>query len=170
MVCLELRQMDWDSSPGTTVNSGSLSSGLRKVKSAIELQGQSLESSAVTGWRSGLISHGRGNLYVFLELRLQVWVPLSCYRDLREPLMLSLGSQESVHVVRGISGFLSNWCRGLGLHLELRQETQDSSPALTGISGFLCSFHWGVRRRLLLGHGTPLPSQGGKGVSGILWS
>ena len=66
--------------------------------------------------------------------------------------MLSLGSQESLHVVKGLSGFLSSWGRGLGPHLELRQETQGSSPALTGILGFLLRFHWGVSRHLMLGH------------------
>ena len=84
--------------------------------------------------------------------------------------MLSLGSQESFRVVRGLSGFLSSWCRGRGPPLELRWETQGSSPALTGISGFLWKFPLGVRRRLVLGHGTALPSRGGKGVSGLLLS
>ena len=60
------------------------------------------------GRGSGLISHGRGNLHVFLELHPEVWVPSSCHGDLREPLMLSLGSQEYVRVVRGPSGFLSS--------------------------------------------------------------
>ena len=60
---------------------------------------------------------------MFLELRQEEWVPSSCHRDLREPLMLSLGSQESVRVVRGLSGFLSSWYRELGPHLELRRET-----------------------------------------------
>ena len=78
--------------------------------------------------------------------------------------MLSLGSQESFQVARGLLGFLSSWFRQLGPHVELRRETQGSSPALTGISGSLWRFHWGVRRRLVLGHGTPLPSRGGKGV------
>ena len=56
--------------------------------------------------------------------------------------MLSLGSQESVQVERGLSGFLSSWYRGLGPHLELRRETQGSFPALTGISGPLWRFPW----------------------------
>ena len=118
----------------------------------------SWECSGVTGGGSGLISHGRGTLHVFLELRSEVWVPSSCHRDLREPLMLSLGSQESFGVVRGLSGFLLSWCRRLGPHVELRRETQGSSPALTGISGSLWGFHWGVRHHLVLGHGTLLPS------------
>ena len=64
---------------------------------------------------------------MFLELRQEVWVPLSYHGDLREPLMLFLGSQESFRVVGGLSGFLSSWCRRLGPHLDLRQETQGSS-------------------------------------------
>ena len=72
---------------------------------------------------------------MFLELQQEVWVPSSCHGDLREPLVLSLGSQESFRIVRGLSGFLSSWCGRLGPHLELRWETQGSSPALTGILG-----------------------------------
>ena len=49
--------------------------------------------------------------------------------------MLSLESPESVRAVRGFSGFLSSWCRGLGPHFKLRWETQGSSPALKGIRG-----------------------------------
>ena len=30
--------------------------------------------------------------------------------------------------MRGLSGFLSSWCRRLGPHLELTWETQGSSP------------------------------------------
>ena len=83
--------------------------------------------------------------------------------------MLSLGSQESVQVERGLSGFLSSWYRGLGPHLELRRETQGSSPALTGILGFLWRFHWGSQTSSCVGHGTPHPSRGGKLVSDLLW-
>ena len=49
---------------------------------------------------------------------------LLCHGDLRDPLMLFLGSQESFQVVRGLSGFLSSWCRGQGPHLELKWEPQ----------------------------------------------
>ena len=126
-----------------------------------------------------LWSHGRGIRPQFTwkwesqgvsELRQEVWIPSSCHGDLREPLMLSLGSQESFRIVRGLSGFLSSWCRGLGPHLKLRRATQDSSPALRGISGFLCRLQWEVRRGFMLGHGTLLPSRVGKGVSGFLSS
>ena len=40
---------------------------------------------------------------VFLEFRQEVWVPSICHGDLREPLMLSLGSQGSLRVVKGLS-------------------------------------------------------------------
>ena len=123
-----------ESLPG---NSGSLSCCLREVKSPFKLQGRARECSGVMAGESGLNSHGRGNLKVFLELRQEVWVSSSCHRDLREPLMLSLGSQESFRVVRGLSRFLSSWCGRLGPHLELRRETQCSSSVLTGILGSL---------------------------------
>ena len=97
-----------------------------------------------------LWSHGRGIRPQFAwkweskgvsEFRQEVWVPSSFHGDLREPLMLSLGSQESFRVVRGLSGFLSSWCRQLGPHLEMRRETQGSSSVLTRISGSLWRFH-----------------------------
>ena len=97
-----------------------------------------------------LWSHGRGIRPQFAwkweskgvsEFRQEVWVPSSFHGDLREPLMLSLGSQESFRVVRGLSGILSSWCRQLGPHLEMRWETQGSSPVLTRISGSLWRFH-----------------------------
>ena len=66
---------------------------------------------------------------------------LSLYHgELREPLMFPQGSQVSIRVVRGLSGFLWSWCRQLGPHLKLRWETQGSSPALTGILGSLWRF------------------------------
>ena len=83
------------SSAVTTRSSGSVACCLREVKSLFELRGQALEYSGVMAGESGLNSHGRGNLKVFLELWQEVWVPSSCHGDLREPLMLSLGSQES---------------------------------------------------------------------------
>ena len=58
------------------------------------------------------------------ELRQEVWVPSSCHGDLRGPLMLSLGSQESFRVVRCLSGFLSSWCRRQGPHLQLKRKPQ----------------------------------------------
>ena len=85
---------------------------------SIQVARPAQECSRVMAGESGLNSHGKGNLKVFLELRQGMWVPSSCHGDLREPLMLSLGSQESFRVVRGLSGFLSSWCRQLGPHVE----------------------------------------------------
>ena len=86
------------------------------------------------------------------------------------PLVLPQESQVSIRVARGLLGFLSSRCRGIGPHLELRPEPQGSSPVLTWISGFLWSFNRGVRPRLVWRHGTPLPSRGVKGVSVFLSS
>ena len=51
----------------------------------------------------------------------------SCDGDLREPLLLPWGSQVSIHVARGTSGFLLSRCREIGPNFELRRETQGSS-------------------------------------------
>ena len=59
----------------------------------------------------------KGESQGFLELRQEVWVPSKSNGDLREPLMLSLGSQESFHIIRGI----------LGIPLQLVQVTRASS-------------------------------------------
>ena len=120
----KLWQETWGSSAGTTGRSGSLSCCLREVKSPFQFRSRVRECSGFMAGESGLNSHGRGNLKVFLELGQEVWVISSCHGDLREPLMLSLGSQESFQVVRGLLGFLSSWCRRLSLHLDLRLETQ----------------------------------------------
>ena len=170
MVCLELWREAWGFSSVTMGNSESLSCCLREVKSPFELRRGAQECSGVMAGESGLNSRGSGNLKVFLELWQEVWVPLSCHGDLREHLMWSLGSQECFQGVRCLKGFLLSWYRGLGPHLELRQEIQGSSQTLTGILGFLWRSHWGVRCHLMLGHGTPLPSPGGKVVSGLLSS
>ena len=77
----------------------------------------------------------------------KLWGPSSCHGDLRELLMVPMGSQVSFHVVRG-----------RGPHLQLRWEPQDSSPFLTWILGCVCSFKQGVRSRLRLRHGTLLSS------------
>ena len=97
----------------------------------------------------------------------KLWVPSSCDGDLRELLMVPMGSQESFRVVRGLLGFLWGQCNGRGSHLQLRQEPQVSSPVLTWISGCVCSFKQGVRSQLMLGHGTLLSSRAVKEVSGL---
>ena len=65
----------------------------------------------------------------------KLWFPSSCDGDLREFLMVPMGSQESFGVVRALSGFLWGRCNGRGPHLQLRREPQGSSPVLTWISG-----------------------------------
>ena len=49
--------------------------------------------------------------------------------------MLPQGSQVSIRVVRGLLGYLSSQCRGIGPHHKLRQEPQCFSPVLTRILG-----------------------------------
>lgn len=105
LVYLKLWWEAWDSSPANPGNSGSLSCCVREVKPPFELQRGARDYSGVTAGESGLNSHGRGNLNVFLELQQGIWVHSSCDRDLRHPVILSLGSQESCRVVRGLLGF-----------------------------------------------------------------
>ena len=124
---------------------------------ALESQHGNQASICVEGGNSRLISScGR-----------KLWVPSSCDSDLRELLMVSMGSQESFCVVRGLSGFLWGQCNGRGPHLQLRWKPQGSSPVLTWISGCVCSFKQGVRSRLVLRHRTLLSSRAVKEVSGL---
>ena len=96
---------------------------------------------------------------------------LSSYdSDLRDPLVWPQESPVSMRVARGLSGFLSSWCRVLGPHLELRPEPQGPSPVLTWISVFLWSFHRGVRPHLMWRHASPLSSRAVTVVSGLLSS
>ena len=90
--------------------------------------------------------------------------------ELREPLMLPLGSQATIQVARDTSGDLSSLFRRIGPYHKLRWETQGSPSFLPGISGFLSSFNRGVRPRLVLQNGSPLSSRVVKGVSGLLSS
>ena len=52
---------------------------------------------------------------MFLKVQQEVWAPSSCHGDLRKPLILVLGSQDSFGVVRGLSGFLLRHCSGKGI-------------------------------------------------------
>ena len=108
LVFLKLRREAWDSSAATLGNSGSLSCCLREVKSPFELRGGARDHSGVSAGESGFNLHGRGYLNMFLKLWQDIWIPSSCNGDLREPLILSLASQECFRVVRGLSGFLSS--------------------------------------------------------------
>lgn len=67
----------------------------------------------------------------------------TCDGDLREPLMLCLGSQKSLEFWRGFSD--SMVMQGNRASFEVEVNPQDSSPVLTWISGFLWRFNRGVR-------------------------
>ena len=84
--------------------------------------------------------------------------------------MLPQESQVSIRVARGLSGFLSSRCRGIGPHLELRLEPQGAFSVMTWILGFLWSFNRGVRPLVMWRHGTLFPSRGFKEVSVFLLS
>ena len=83
-------------------------------------------------------------------------VPAICDGDLRELLICPMGSQESVRVVRGPSGFFWGRCNGRGPYLEMKLEPQGCSPILMWISGSVCSFRQGVRFRPVWRQGTLL--------------
>ena len=140
---------------------------------------KSLGSSRVAIGETGLLIRCEGKVRIRLKSKQGNWLSSRgevgntglfsrCGGKLVVPLWLLLvhkGSQACFQVVRGNSRLLSRHCRGIGLHLELRQKTQDSSPVVTGISWFLLSFSRAVRPRLLLKHGTLLSSLVVKGVS-----
>ena len=94
-------------------------------------------------------------------------VPSTWDGDLRELLMVPMGSQGYCGVGRGLSGLHWGQCNGRGPHLELRQEPQASSPVLTWVSGCVCSFKQEVTSRLVWRHGTLLSSRVVKGISGL---
>ena len=73
--------------------------------------------------------------------------------DFRECFMLPQGHQASFHVARGTLEFLWNCCKGIGLHLNLRQETKGPSSVGTVILGFLSSFIREVRHQHALNCG-----------------
>ena len=74
------------------------------------------------------------------------WVSSTCDSDLRDLLMVPIGSQESCGRGRALRSPLGlvKWKRA---HLELRQEPQVSSPVLTWVSGCVCLFKQGGRSR-----------------------
>ena len=128
---------------------GFLSRYHREVREPLVLPQGSQVSIRVARASSGVLcSHGRGIRPQFAwkgqsqgvsQVAVGSLIPSSCHGDLREPLMLSLGSQESFQVVRGFSGFLLSWCRRLGPHLVLRGESPWVSRVETGNLGFLSS-------------------------------
>ena len=80
------------------------------------------------------------------------WVPSICDGDLRDLLMVPMGSQEYYGVRKILSGLHWDRSNGRRPHLELRLEPQGSSPVLTWISGCLCHFKQGLKSRLVWRH------------------
>ena len=133
---------------------------MKGVKPHFEIVEGTRDCSLGAAGTNGLMSRGRGNLLAFggrtesdttsnLAAAAAAAVRglrffLSYTMELREPLVLPQGSQVSMQVARGLSGFLSSQCRGLGPHLELRPEPNFSSPVLKWISGFPWSFNRGI--------------------------
>ena len=110
----------------------------------------------------GIISPGGENLLDFLGLR-QV---LSIYDgDLIDPLWWPQERPVPCEFLRGLSGFLSNRCRGLIPCVESVPETEDSSPVLTWMLGYFRSLPRGVSPRLKWGHARALSSRDVTAVS-----
>ena len=96
------------------------------------------------------------------------WLSSTCEGDLRELLIVLIGSQEYCGLGRGLSGLHWVWCSGTGPRLKLRWETLCSSPFLTSIAGSLQSWNRRVRPRLVLRNGTLLSSRVVHRVTGHL--
>ena len=136
----QVGQEAWDSSSSTMGSSGILSCFFRESSFHLSCEGErgsALESRQ--GIRFQFV--WKGESQGVSRVRQEVCIPSRSNGDLREPLMLSLGSQESFPVVRSLWGFLSSWCRQLGPHFELRCDTKGSFSALTGTSVSLWRFH-----------------------------
>ena len=73
--------------------------------------------------------------------------------------------QSPCELLRGLSGFLSRRCRGLGLCVESVPEPKDSSPVLTWILGYVWSLPSGVSPRLEWGDARALSSRAVVAVS-----
>ena len=167
MVFLELQRDVCCFSRVTTGNSGNLSCGPMEVQSPFTCKGNrriALES------RHGNQASRRiegGISMSFSSCGRKPWIPSTCDSDLRELLMVPMGSQEYCVVARGLWGLHWGLCNGRGPHLELRRYPQGSSPVLTWVSGCVCHFKQGVRSRLVWRHGSLLLSRVVKGVSGF---
>jgi len=74
----------------------------------------------------------------------------TCDRALREPLMMTQGSQDSFRVVRGSTGLLSSHCRGIWPHLQLTRVSHGVSRVAVGFLGFLSICDSDLRETLVL--------------------
>ena len=145
---LEMRWGTWGSSLVVSGNTCLLWSWDGYLKEPLELYKGSEVSFRVSRWNSGLLSrHCRGKLPL-LALRPEslgffrvaagsLGFLSSCNGDLREPLMLPQGSQDSFRVLRGSAGLLSRHFRGIGPHLIIRGESCGFSRVAVGSFGFL---------------------------------
>ena len=102
------------------------------------------------------------SLFTFLHWR-RKWQPTPVFLPGESQGWGSL--MGSCLVARGLSGFLSSWCRGLRPRVESRPKPEDSYPVLTWILGYLWSLHRGVRPRLKRRHTRPLSSRAVAAVS-----
>ena len=160
----------WGFSPVTQGNSGSFSCGPMEVQSPFGCERahgiglKSRQGNQASRRIEGRISRS------FLSCSRKSWLPSTCDGDLRELLMVPMGSQEYCGIGSGLSGLHWGRCNGREPNLELRRELQGSSPFLRWTSVSLRSWNRGVRPRLVLRHGTPLASRVVHGVSGHLSS
>ena len=139
--------------------------GKSSLHSSCEVERGIALESRLGNWASRCIEGGI--LTSFSGYGRKALVPLTCDGDLRELLMVPMGSQGYCGVGRGLSGLQWGRCNGRGPHLELRREPQGSSPVLTWVSRCICHFKQGVRGRLERRHGTLLSSRVVKEFSGL---
>ena len=166
MVFLELQCNVCCFSRVTTGNSGNLSCSPMEIQSPFDCEGD--HSIALESRHGNQASrHVEGGISrSFSNCGRKPWIPSTCDSDLRELLMVPMGSQGYCGVGRGLSGLQWGRCNGRGPHLELRREPQDSFPVLTWVSGCVCHFKQGVRSRLVWGMESAILSSC-KGVSGL---
>ena len=103
------------------------------------------------------------------------WIFSSCSRslssydgDLRGPPFWPQERPVYMRIAKGLSGFVSSWCRGLSPHVEMMPESKDSSSVLRWILGYFWSLPRGVRPRLEWGHSRALSSRAVAAVSHFL--
>ena len=82
--------------------------------------------------------------------------------------MLSLGSQASFQVSRGISGYLRRRCSGLVPHFSLRGESRGFSRVAMVSMGFLSSRDANLKEPLLLPQGSQVSFHVARGSTGLL--
>ena len=167
MVFLELQCNVCCFSRVTTGNSENLSCSPMEVQSPFDCEGDhSIALESRHGNQASRCVEG-GISRSFSNCGRKPWIPSTCDSDLRELLMVPMGSHEYCGVGRGLSRLHWVWCNGRGPHPDLRQEPQVSSPVLMWASCCVCHFKQGVRCRRVWRDGTLLSPRFVKGVSGL---